>query len=99
MELLNKLNAFGSLEAFKKMNELNLNEKYPVSEIKQMTTKYGNKILVQLHDGSAICLPQRCDKMASDYLKLNDIKPLFFVYLGSKDVGKSQPAHMFQFEQ
>ena len=100
MELLNKLNAFSSLEGgFKKMHELNIGEKYPVSEIKQITTKYGNKLVVQLEDGSSLFLPQRCEKMTPGYLELNDIKPLFFVFLGTKDVGKKLPAQMFQFEQ
>ncbi|GFY45591.1 uncharacterized protein TNIN_106261 [Trichonephila inaurata madagascariensis] len=38
-------------------------------------------------DGSVISLPQRCVKRASDYLQLNVIIPLHFVYLGSKDTG------------
>ncbi|GFX48858.1 uncharacterized protein TNCV_902401 [Trichonephila clavipes] len=57
------------------------------------------KIIVELEDGSVISLPQRCVNRASDYLKLNDIIPLYFVYLGSKDTGKSCPAHMFKFEK
>lgn len=99
MELLNKINAFSSLSTFKNMSELNIDEKYPVMEIKQITTKYGKKVVVELEDGFSICLPQRFDEKASEYLKLNDIGSLFFVYLGMKDVGKPQPAHMFKFEQ
>ncbi|GBO29387.1 hypothetical protein AVEN_218022-1 [Araneus ventricosus] len=67
------------------MAELDINKKYPVSEIRQLTTKYGAKIIVELEDASVISLPQRCANRASDYLKLNDIIPLYFVYLGSKD--------------
>lgn len=99
MELLNKVNAFSSLGTFKNMSELNIDEKYPVMEIKQITTKYGQKVVVQLEDGYSICLPQRCEEKASEYLKLNEVEPLFFVYLGSKDVGKCKPANMFKFEQ
>ena len=98
MELLNKINAFSSLDEFKKMSELNINEKYPVTEIKEINTKYGKKTIVHLPD-CVVSLPKRCDEKASDYLKLNDIKPLYFVYLGSKDVGKAQPGNMFKFEQ
>ncbi|GFY66231.1 uncharacterized protein TNIN_287761 [Trichonephila inaurata madagascariensis] len=80
------------------MPELEIDKKYPIAEIRQLTTKYGEKIVVELEDGSVISLPQRCVKRASDYLKLNVIMPLHFVYLGSKDTGKSCPAHMFKFE-
>ncbi|GBO41192.1 hypothetical protein AVEN_68313-1 [Araneus ventricosus] len=62
------------------MTELDINKKYPVSEIRQLSTKYGEKIIVELEDASAISLPQRCVNKASDYLKLNDIIPLYFVW-------------------
>ncbi|GFX52526.1 uncharacterized protein TNCV_4325421 [Trichonephila clavipes] len=81
------------------MSDLDIDKKYPISEIKRLSTKYGEKIIVELEDGSVISLPQRCVNRASDYLKLNDIIPLYFVYLGSKDTGKSCPAHMFKFEK
>ena len=104
MELLHKLNAISSLEVgperkpFRKMYELNIDEKYPVTEIKQITTRFGDKIVVQLHD-CLVSLPQRCEKVASDYLKLNEEKPLFFVYLGTKECGKKMAAQMFKFEK
>ncbi|GFX11148.1 uncharacterized protein TNCV_4503601 [Trichonephila clavipes] len=69
------------------MSDLDIDKKYPISEIKRLSTKYGEKIIVELEDGSVISLPQRCVNRASDYLKLNDIIPLYFVYLGSKDTG------------
>lgn len=99
MELLNKLNTMSSLEStFKKMDELTVKEKYPVSVIEQITTKYGDRVAVQFDDGTTVCLPQRFGDKALDYLALNDIKPLFFVYLGSKDCGKAKPAHIFRFD-
>ncbi|GBM90915.1 hypothetical protein AVEN_46398-1 [Araneus ventricosus] len=98
MELLKKLNAFSALDDFKRMSDLNIDEKYPVSEIKSMKNKFGNTIVVKLDD-CQVSLPQRCGERASDCLKLNEIKPLFFVYSGAKDVGKSKPAHLFRFEQ
>ncbi|GFW69152.1 uncharacterized protein TNCV_1819061 [Trichonephila clavipes] len=70
------------------MSDLDIDKKYPISEIKRLSTKYGEKIIVELEDGSVISLPQRCVNRASDYLKLNDIIPLYFVYLGSKDTEK-----------
>ncbi|GBM01914.1 hypothetical protein AVEN_114201-1 [Araneus ventricosus] len=69
------------------MGELEIDKKYPVSEIRKLSTKYGEKIIVELEDASVISLPQRCVNRALDYLKLNDIIPLYFVYLGSKDTG------------
>ena len=95
---MDKLNALSTLEgSYKKMNELNIDEKYPISEIKQIATKYGEKLVVELEDGSSMFLPKRCEQKASDYMKLNDEpKPLYFVYLGTKDVKKAQPGHMFK---
>ena len=97
MDLLNKLNTLSS--TFMRMGDLETGQRYPVNDITQMTTKYGDKIVVQLDDG-LVCLPSRCDKMASEYLKLMDEQePLFLVYLGTKNVGGRNVANMFRFER
>ncbi|GFX55747.1 hypothetical protein TNCV_3428181 [Trichonephila clavipes] len=41
------------------MSDLDIDKKYPISEIKRLSTKYGEKIIVELEDGSVISLPQR----------------------------------------
>ena len=105
MDILKKLNIIGSLESapFKKLNELEQNHEYPVTEIKQISTKNGNKIVVLLIDSEwndfLVFLPDRFNKNITDkeIKYLNKLPKLKFVYRGTKECGKGNPAHITEF--
>ena len=105
MDTLKKLNALGTLQntPTKRISELNVDQEYPVIEIKQLLTKHGNKILTTLidndYDEFQIFLPDRFSKSISDKeLKmLNKIQNLKLIYKGTKDCGKGNPAHLIEF--
>lgn len=56
-----KLNKISKIEQreLKKLSELNLNEPYEIFQVKQVTTRFGQKVIAELNDNIVCYLPAR----------------------------------------
>ncbi|GFW64854.1 hypothetical protein TNCV_3067111 [Trichonephila clavipes] len=108
MDVLKKLNASGSFETtpFKKLNELEIDREYQVNEVKQISTKNGEKIIVELMDEEwkdfTVFLPERCNNKKFGLTEieikhLNKFSELKFLHKGTKECGKGNEANLFEF--
>ncbi|KAJ3655769.1 hypothetical protein Zmor_014882 [Zophobas morio] len=100
---LNELNKIGKCETKPKLNpdELKIGEKYPICDVKKVKGKFGDCVLVELEEG-VIFLPKRmADNMSDDLIESihDDVLCLALVYHGTKDTGKSNPAHLYEIVQ
>lgn len=86
-----KLNAAIALLPTKKMVDLDINQKYKVTEMKKVTTQFGPCIVLNLNDEFQLFLPDRVltffndnDTMFTEMLEKIVNSTLSFVYLGDK---------------
>lgn len=91
---LSRINAIAAIKELplKKMNELTENQVYLITDVSEVTTKYGPNILLCLENEFVVFLPKRICKIfeddspvkLSEFRKEVENKSLSLKYLGGK---------------
>lgn len=92
------LNKLSSSFQTKKINELEIDQKYKCSNFKIIKTKYGNQITVMLDNDYYVFLPNRFTKILKqedlDIMNKNEVSLL---YLGSKHYDNGNTSNEISF--
>lgn len=89
----NEVNRLGQIDFLptKKLSSLETGKKYKITNVKQVKTKFGERIVVEIKDSFTVFLPQRVCKFIienQDYLKnLSEEcknKNIYLEYFGGK---------------
>ena len=95
--ILESLNAVGNLQSNNlKLDALEIDRKYPISDVKKIKTRYGEKTVVSLEGTGSVFLPDRFNKVMTDKY-LSFMKKCHLIYRGKKDTGKAHPAYQVEF--
>lgn len=95
MNYLEELNACGSAEQSflptVKLTDLQLDEKYKITKLKWVKTRFGDRIIVELCEECQVFLPPRfatrCEKLTQEQLNEIVAANISIIYRGHKQLG------------
>jgi len=95
---LSQLNSACSQKKIIKLQHLPENKVFPILNVKEVNTKYGSSILVELKD-SVLFLPRRATTPVKENLSMFDEEKLGIKFIGMEENGTRYPVINFEFEK
>lgn len=105
MEVLKKIQKIGQSQMIPtiKLYELKQDYLYVITQFKQLNTKFGSRIVVQLQEDEnefQVFLPDRfSEKLSKKEIDELNLQRLTFVYKGTQDIKGKLQVHIIDFQE